>query len=62
VNHEPSNGSESGFQRTIRDEPRTYAKRPDLDRTQEVSGSNPLSSMPQETYWLCGNRGGLARG
>ena len=25
-----------------------------LDRTQEVSGSNPLSSMPSESGWLCG--------
>jgi hypothetical protein len=23
-----------------------------LDRTQEVSGSNPLSSMPRQTAWL----------
>jgi hypothetical protein len=30
---------ESGFQTTIRDEPRTYAKRTNLTRTQEVSGS-----------------------
>jgi hypothetical protein len=27
-----------------------------LDRTQEVRGSNPLSSIPGKAAWLCGKR------